>query len=161
MNCSLPGSSVHGILYARILEWVAIPFSRECSWPRVWTQVSHIGRQILYYLSCQGKQEESRGVEAMDKNVGLQSSLWWLLQTFLIGQMSWHRIFQPQYTLLLLTMNTPLIPLFLLPPSHSLISLLFPHKDRKVGCNLSLHLKPVSLYPFQRKEEADKGMGRG
>ena len=29
MNCSLPGSSVHGILQARILEGVAIPFSRE------------------------------------------------------------------------------------------------------------------------------------
>ena len=29
MDCSLPGSSVHGILQARILEWVAIPFSRE------------------------------------------------------------------------------------------------------------------------------------
>ena len=28
MECSLPGSSVHGILWARILEWVAIPFSR-------------------------------------------------------------------------------------------------------------------------------------
>ena len=28
MNCNLPGSSVHGILQARILEWVAIPFSR-------------------------------------------------------------------------------------------------------------------------------------
>ena len=28
MDCSLPGSSVHGILQARILEWVAIPFSR-------------------------------------------------------------------------------------------------------------------------------------
>ena len=31
MNCSLPGSSVHGILQARILEWVAIPFSRGSS----------------------------------------------------------------------------------------------------------------------------------
>ena len=31
MDCSLPGSSVHGILQARILEWVAIPFSRESS----------------------------------------------------------------------------------------------------------------------------------
>ena len=31
MDCSLPGSSVHGILWARILEWVAIPFSRESS----------------------------------------------------------------------------------------------------------------------------------
>ena len=34
INCSLPGSSVHGILQARILEWVAIPFSREASPPR-------------------------------------------------------------------------------------------------------------------------------
>ena len=37
---SLPGSSVHGILQARILEWVAIPFSRGSSLPRDWTQVS-------------------------------------------------------------------------------------------------------------------------
>ena len=29
MDCSLPGSSVHGIIQTRILEWVAIPFSRE------------------------------------------------------------------------------------------------------------------------------------
>ena len=34
MDCSLPGSSVHGILPARILEWVAIPFSRAReAWP--------------------------------------------------------------------------------------------------------------------------------
>ena len=39
MDCSLPGSSVHGILQARILEWVFIPFSRGHSWPRDWTQV--------------------------------------------------------------------------------------------------------------------------
>ena len=37
---SPPGSSVHGILQARILEWVAIPFSRGSSWPRDWTWVS-------------------------------------------------------------------------------------------------------------------------
>ena len=45
------GSSVHGILQARILECVAIPFSRGSPWPRDRTQVSHascIGRQILY-----------------------------------------------------------------------------------------------------------------
>ena len=35
-TCSLPGSSVHGILQARILEWVAMPFSRGSSWPRDW-----------------------------------------------------------------------------------------------------------------------------
>ena len=40
-DCSPPGSSVHGILQARILEWVAIPFSRGSSWPRGWTKVSH------------------------------------------------------------------------------------------------------------------------
>ena len=32
MDCSPPGSSVHGILQARRLEWVAIPFSRPCTW---------------------------------------------------------------------------------------------------------------------------------
>ena len=37
MDYSLPGSSVHGILQARILEWVAIPLSRGSSWPRDWT----------------------------------------------------------------------------------------------------------------------------
>ena len=40
--CSPPGSSVHGILQARILEWVAIPFSTGSSRPRYWTQVSYI-----------------------------------------------------------------------------------------------------------------------
>ena len=40
MDCSSPGSSVHGILQARILEWVAMPFSRGSSWPRDWTWVS-------------------------------------------------------------------------------------------------------------------------
>ena len=40
MDYSPPGSSVHGILQARILEWVAISFSRGSSWPRNWTHVS-------------------------------------------------------------------------------------------------------------------------
>ena len=40
VNCSLPGSSIHGILQARILERVAIPFSRGSSRPRDRTQVS-------------------------------------------------------------------------------------------------------------------------
>ena len=42
MDCSLPGSSLHGILRARILEWVVYPFSRGSSWPRNWTEVSCI-----------------------------------------------------------------------------------------------------------------------
>ena len=42
MDYSLPGSSAHGILQARILDWVAIPFSRGSSQPRDRTQVSSI-----------------------------------------------------------------------------------------------------------------------
>ena len=41
MNCSPPGSSVHGILQASILEWVAFPSFREAFQPRDQTQVSH------------------------------------------------------------------------------------------------------------------------
>ena len=51
VDCSPPGSSVHGILQARILECVAIPFSRGSSQPGDQTCVSFIsstGRRILY-----------------------------------------------------------------------------------------------------------------
>ena len=50
VDCSPPGSSVHGILQARILEWVAMPFSRGSSRPRDQIQVSWIVRQILSHL---------------------------------------------------------------------------------------------------------------
>ena len=52
MDCSPPGSSVHGILQARILEWVAVPSFRKYSWPRNWTRisyVSYVGRWVLYH----------------------------------------------------------------------------------------------------------------
>ena len=61
MDCSLPGSSVHGILQARILEWVAMPSSSGSFWPRDWTQVSCItgrffsaeplGKSIFYGIT--------------------------------------------------------------------------------------------------------------
>ena len=65
MDCSTPGypvlhyllefaqidSSVHGILQAKILEWVAIPFSRGSSWPRNQTQVSYIAGRFLTVLA--------------------------------------------------------------------------------------------------------------
>ena len=47
MNCTLPGSFVCGIFQARILEWVAIPFSRGSSWPRDWTWVSCIAGRFF------------------------------------------------------------------------------------------------------------------
>ena len=52
MDCSLADSSAHGILQARILEWVAMPFSRRSSRPRDRTHISYvscIGRQVLYH----------------------------------------------------------------------------------------------------------------
>ena len=47
MDCSPLGSSVHGILQTRILEWVAISYSR----PRVQSHVSCTGKHILYHLA--------------------------------------------------------------------------------------------------------------
>ena len=47
VDCSPPGSSVHGILQARILEWVAISFSRGSSQPRDRTWASHIVGRLL------------------------------------------------------------------------------------------------------------------
>ena len=60
-NCSLPGSSVHGILQARILEWVAISSSRWSSRPRNWTHVSFVfytGRHILYHCTTWGAPQD-------------------------------------------------------------------------------------------------------
>ena len=59
MNHSPPASSVHGILQARILEWVAFPLSRGSSQPRDWILVSGIAG-ILYYLSQQGSPSLSK-----------------------------------------------------------------------------------------------------
>ena len=60
IDCSPPGSSVHGILQVRILDWVAMLSSRGSSWPRDWTCacVSHIsctGRRVLLPLASPGK----------------------------------------------------------------------------------------------------------
>ena len=51
MDCSPPGSSVHGILQKRILEWVTIYFSRGSSLPSNWTHVSSVqfSRSVVSY----------------------------------------------------------------------------------------------------------------
>ena len=52
MDCSLQGSSIHGIFQARILGWVAISFPRRSSWPRDWPRVSHIvGRHFTVWAT--------------------------------------------------------------------------------------------------------------
>ena len=60
-DCSPPGSSVHGILQARILEWVAIAFSRGSSWPRDRSQVSHIAGRFFTMWA-------TREANAIEKN---------------------------------------------------------------------------------------------
>ena len=47
MDCSLSGFSIHGILQARILEWVLLPFFRGSSQPRDRTQISHIAGKFF------------------------------------------------------------------------------------------------------------------
>ena len=47
MDCSPPGSSVHGILQARIMEWATISFPSGPSQPRDWTQLSHIAGRFF------------------------------------------------------------------------------------------------------------------
>ena len=57
MDCRLPGYSVHGILQAIILEWVAMPFFRESYQPRDQTQISHIaGRFLTLWATREAKE---------------------------------------------------------------------------------------------------------
>ena len=60
MDCSLPGSSVHGILQARILEWVAMPSSRGSSRPRNWTHISCIADRF-FTTESPGKPADVQG----------------------------------------------------------------------------------------------------
>ena len=49
MDCSPPGSSVHDISHARILEWVAISSTRRSSQPRDWTCISCLAGRFFFY----------------------------------------------------------------------------------------------------------------
>ena len=77
-DCSPPGSSVHGILRARILEWVAMPSARGSSQPRDRTQVSYIAggfftiwatREALVNLSISASKNIICGLEIVHKHV--------------------------------------------------------------------------------------------
>ena len=69
VDCSPPGSSVHRILQARILEWVAMPSSRGSSQPKYQACVSYIsctGRQVLYHLEASISLGGQATVELLD-----------------------------------------------------------------------------------------------
>ena len=67
MDCSLPGSSVHGIFQARVLEWVAISFSRGSSQPRDQTQVSSIADRYFTVWATREAQNSLRNIELVLK----------------------------------------------------------------------------------------------
>ena len=87
-HCSPPGSSVHGIFQARILEWIAISYSRGSSQPRDQTHVScisRIGRQILYCHTSW---------EAPFNNCNLHKIREWIRpRQPLLGSLKYERIF--------------------------------------------------------------------
>ena len=76
MDCSLSGSSVHGILQIRILEQVAISFSRESSWPKNQTQVSRIVRRFFTDWAMREARDPSNS-EQLFPSLMSQGSLEW------------------------------------------------------------------------------------
>ena len=69
LDCSLPGSFVHGILQARILEWVAISFFRGSSQPRDWTWVSSIlGRRFTVWATREAWRKAMTNLHSVLKN---------------------------------------------------------------------------------------------
>ena len=76
MDCSLPGSSVHGLLQAKILEWLAIPFSRASFWPRDQTRVSCIAGRFFCHLSHQGSPKSTdMGIHSFFQGIFLTQGL--------------------------------------------------------------------------------------
>ena len=71
MDYSPPGSSVHGILLARILEWVAISFSRESSWPRGWTHVFCIADRFFTVWATR----QERGLSEAPRNLHISQKI--------------------------------------------------------------------------------------
>ena len=69
MDYSLPGSSVHGIFQARILEWVVIPFSRASSWTGDQTQLSCIAGRFLTIWATREAQKLVTVETATDLNL--------------------------------------------------------------------------------------------
>ena len=101
MDCSLTGCSIHGIFQARILEWVAMPSSRESSWRRDRTHVSYVyllwlagslslalpGKPLCIIFSLQVKVKSLSCVQLCDPmDCSLPgSSVHWIFQARILG----------------------------------------------------------------------------
>ena len=91
MDCSAPGSSVHGIFQARILEWVAISFSRGSSWPRDQTQVSYLAGRFFNIWSTRESWKEWINRSCNER----KSTLHWCLE--IISVQENYSIFEHNY----------------------------------------------------------------
>ena len=88
VNCSPPDSSVHAILWAKMLKWVVIPFSRGSSWPRDQTQVSCISGRFFTIWDTREAQKEgdrspwlivlARSSLTYNPRTGLSLRLWYV-----------------------------------------------------------------------------------
>ena len=76
MDYSLPGSSVHEIFQARVLEWVAISFSRGSSQPRDRTQFSHLVDRRFTVWATRSLQYQSKSEVMLLSHVRLFATLW-------------------------------------------------------------------------------------
>ena len=84
MGCSPPVSSVHGILQARILEWIAIPFSRRSSWTRNQTWISWIaGRFFIAWTIREAHLSMCITIHILECEVK------WVLQSIATNKASW------------------------------------------------------------------------
>ena len=84
MDYSLPGSSVHGIFQARVLEWVAISFSRGSYWPRDRTWVSCIaGRRFTIWATREA-------LKILPQNHSSKVSVHWHLAFFTVQLSYWY-----------------------------------------------------------------------
>ena len=97
MDCTLPGSSVHGILQARILEWAAISFSKGPYWPRDWTLVSLIADRFFTIWATR---------EAHHMLISWVFCLFWLFlvqHSISLYSQNWIRSFKPHTIFFVIT----------------------------------------------------------
>ena len=104
MGCSPPGSSGHGILQARVLEWVAVPASKGSAPPQDWTHVSFIsciGRWVLYHWATWEALDDASGWSQLI--VTLETSMGLKILCSKLDRWLWH--LHGQYCSLLLFKN--------------------------------------------------------
>ena len=144
MDCSLPGPSVHAVFQARILEWIAMPFSTGSSQPRDWSQVScNAGRFFTIWATrcryCQflssPKENNFFSLKSFLKT-SFVSSIWQLSPSVFLALM---------LTANFLSIDVTQIPDLLLPNPH-ICSLKI--KALNIFSTFFLHLRPFFSFLF-------------